>query len=395
VKATVLRRLSLTNFRNYIRLEVELPPGVVVLMGDNAQGKTNLLEAIYYLALSRSPRTSLDRELVNWLAWKEEMPFARLEGEVERGEVLLRLEIVILPQRGPEGSRVHKQIMVNGVRQRALDLVGQVGVVLFRPEDLGLIDGPPSGRRRYLDVTLCQLDASYLRALQRYNRVLLQRNHLLRQLRERPRSWEELRFWDEHLVREGAFLILRRNEAIVKLGPLAGEVHSALTAGRERLELKYRSSPAWEEAPRASEESSLKELSQLFHRQLQEARDMEVQLGATSQGPHRDDLGFVLNGMEASIHASRSQLRTAALSLKLAEAQLMREESGCEPLLLLDDVLSELDGERRAHLAGALSGRPQVLITATDPASLPQELRRVAGLFRVKENRIEPFPASE
>ncbi len=377
-----LTHLTLHNFRNYVRLELDLPPGVMVLLGDNAQGKTNLLEAIYYLATTRSPHAGAERELVNWLAAEQEpLPYARLVGRVARGGAEVTVEITLTRQENHEG-RYRKQIRLNGVPRRAMDLLGQLTVVLFMPEDIDLVFGPPSLRRRYLDATLCQIDPAYCQTLSHYNQVLAQRNALLRDLGERGGDPGQLIFWDERLVEHGARVIARRQEALLTLDELAHTLHGELTGGAERLHLRYLpgvSIAGW----------GATEIATGFQAQLAAWRGREIAAGMTLAGPHRDEMRFLIDGVDAGVYGSRGQQRTAALALKLAEVELMRRETGEYPVLLLDDVLSELDEHRRRLLQNRLDNGPeQAILTTTDLHNLPEAFLQRCRLWRVQMGRL-------
>ncbi len=378
-----LAHLSLFNFRNYVRLALDLPAGVTVLLGDNAQGKTNLLEAVYYLATSRSPHAGSDREIVNWLtAQSEPLPYARLVGRVARSSGDLGIEIT-LTQQGETEGRYRKQIRVNGVPQRAMDLLGHLNVVLFLPEDIALVSGPPAGRRHYLDATLCQIDTGYCRALAQYNQILTQRNALLRDLRERGGEAAQLAFWDEQLVEHGSHLVARRRECLDDLGGLVRQVHAELTDGAERLRLDYLPSLNLDNGGTVAE---------AFVSQLRSLRTREIAAGATLAGPHRDDLAFAIDGMNAGVYASRGQQRTTALALKLAEVGLMFQATGERPVLLLDDVLSELDAHRRSFLLRVLDDGPQQsIISTTDLHVLPDGFLQRARVWRVSAGRLSPL----
>jgi len=383
-----LTHLSLHNFRNYVRLDLDLPRGISLLQGDNAQGKTNLLEAIYYLATSRSPHAGADRELVNWLAAEQEpLPYARLVGKVAKAASESTIEIT-LTQQANNGARYSKQIRLNGVARRAMDLLGQLNAVLFLPEDIALVSGSPSGRRRYLDAALCQIDPAYCRSLSRYNRIVTQRNALLRDLRERGGDSAQLKFWDDRLVENGAHLVSRRWDALLALDDLAHEVHGQLTGKGEQLRLRY--VPSVEMEGPADRDVA----GQAFRAQLHDLRSREVAAGMTLIGPHRDEVRFLINGVDCGIYGSRGQQRTAALSLKLAEVNLMHRETGEEPVLLLDDVLSELDEHRRGFLVHTLeNGAEQAIITTTDLHTLPEPFLRGSQLWQVEMgqlNRIDP-----
>ncbi|HID65227.1 MAG TPA: DNA replication/repair protein RecF [Anaerolineae bacterium] len=424
-----IEHLSLTNFRNYTRLELDFPGHTILLQGDNAQGKTNLLEAIYYLATTRSPYAGAEHELVNWLAENQDLPHARLVAQVRKGDSLLRVEITLLKTQPPRLSpsalspstplrtglgtkgetkapRYRKHIKVNGVNKRALDLIGQVNVVLFLPEDIDLVSGSPSGRRRYLDATLCQIDPRYCRTLQKYNRVLSQRNHLLRTLREREGDLDQLLFWDRSLVENGAYLVARRQEVVGELDRLAQAIHLELTGQKERLRLRYEPSfnPSWPPPPDyqlpleldpSSEpgipqlETNLDQVTEAFRAQLREIRKREILQGMTLIGPHRDDMRFSVGGVDLTIYGSRGQQRTAALTLRLAEVKLIAQEVGEQPILLLDDVMSELDDARRGYLMRMIDGAQQAILTTTDLRAYSAEFLAEVTLLRVKEGRIE------
>jgi DNA replication and repair protein RecF len=378
-----LTHLTLHNFRNYVRLDFDVPSGVTVLLGDNAQGKTNLLEAIYYLATTRSPHAGADSELVNWLAAEQEpLPYTRLVGRMVRGASESTIEITLTQQANSE-TRYRKQIRLNGVAKRAMDVLGQLNVVLFLPEDITLVSGSPSLRRRYLDATLCQIQPDYCRMLSRYNQVVTQRNALLRDLRERGGDPGQLAFWDERLVEHGAYLASHRWEALLALDQLAHGVHGKLTDGGEQLHLRY--VPSVETDGPAGTDT----VGAAFRAQLRALRQREIASGMTLVGPHRDEVRFVVNDVDAGIYGSRGQQRTAALALKLAEVDLMRRETGQQPVLLLDDVLSELDEHRRRFLVHALEdGVEQVIITTTDVRILPEQFLQRCRLWQVQMGRL-------
>jgi len=409
-----IEHLSLTNFRNYARLELDFPSHTILLQGDNAQGKTNLLEAIYYLATTRSPYAGTEHELVNWLAEDQDLPHARLVAQVRKGDGSLRIEITLVRIQSSQANspRYRKHIKVNGVDKRALDLVGQVNVVLFLPEDIDLVAGSPSGRRRYLDATLCQIDPRYCRTLQKYNRVLTQRNHLLRTLREREGDRDQLLFWDRSLVENGAYLVARRQDVISELDRLVQAIHLELTGQKERLRLRYEPSFDPSRPPPSDYQlslelalpsesgihqpgTSLSQVAEAFRAQLHETRRREILQGMTLIGPQRDDLRFLVGGIDLNIYGSRGQQRTAALALKLAEVELIGQEVGEQPILLLDDVMSELDDARRGYLMRMMDGAQQAILTTTDLKAYSTEFLAEVTLLRVKEGRIEEMADAE
>jgi DNA replication and repair protein RecF len=404
-----LHHISLTHFRNYARLELSLPDRLTVLQGANAQGKTNLLEAIHLLATGRSPRASAERELINWLALEGPLPYARLVGEIGAGKTAEKLELVLelTPNGGNNGGTVRKQVRINGAPKRAIDLVGRLRVVLFLPEDICLVTGAPAGRRRYLDIALCQIAAAYTRGLSEYNRVVAQRNALLRQLRDFGGDQSQLTFWDGQMAEHGSVLIHRRGQAIRDLHRLAAERHAELTGGAERLQVGYLPSPDPDvmaqdnagaqavagrrrlaEARPAYHAVSEAEIRQGFLAGLRTMRGREIAAGTSLLGPHRDDVALTVDGRDLRTYGSRGQQRTAALALKLAEVQLMREATGESPLLLLDDVMSELDETRRRALLDALAGVDQALVTTTDWGDFSAELLSQARTLRVERGTL-------
>jgi DNA replication and repair protein RecF len=401
----IIKHIGLTNFRNYASLELELPPHITVLQGDNAQGKSNLLEAIYVLATSRSPRTYSDRELINWEAFKEEIPACRITAKVQKVKTNLMLEIALSTkaatpqeveslftsrQAALKAQPIQKRVKINGVIRRSVDLIGQLNVVTFSVYDIDLVGGEPALRRRYLDITNSQIDNKYLRNLQRYNRLLWQRNQLLRQIAENKASPDELVFWDQQLVETGTYLIVQREHMIAPLDRLAQDIHSELSGERGKLSLVYFRSI---DKQKGKEDSQISETTEIFAKALTAARDKEIAQGVSLIGPHRDDLRFFINEVDAGVFASRGQQRTAALSLKLAEAEFMLNKTGEHPILLLDDVLSELDALRRHHLLSSAAKHKQVIITTTDLDRFEPDFLAQVSLFRVTQGRVEPVSA--
>lgn len=380
-----ITRLALTNFRNFPHLELDFPSGLTLLLGNNAQGKTNLLEAIFFLATARSPHAHAERELIRWGASTEPIPFARIEAQItRRNDETITLEIVLVQSTDDKGEsvgRVSKRIKVNGVNKRALDLLGQVNVALFLPEDLEIVFGAPGERRKYLDTTLSQIDPKYGRALSKYGQVLEQRNALLRELRERSSSGATpaLDIWDEQLVAEGAYIITRRAETIARYNQLIDQIHPRLTDRHEKLRLAYQ--------PSVEHEKNVREQ---FIRQLSALRSREVGAAMTLVGPHRDDVRFFIDNVDMITYASRGQGRTIALSLKMAEVELMRAEVKDDPVLLLDDVMSELDRPRRRAISEAILNASQAIISATDIEDFSDGLRSSARVFAVADNHVAP-----
>ncbi len=391
-----LRRLSLTNFRNHAREELELAPGPVLFLGENAQGKTNLLEAVALLATGRSERAATDADYIAWSARDGPQPFARVAAVAERGGHEVSVELAVIGRKGahgnpggPHGLVASKRLKLNGVPRRAADVVGAITAVLFTTDDMELVKGSPSGRRRYLDVMLSQVDRAYLRALPRYTKVVTQRNALLKRVQDGVAGRDELAYWDEELARDGATLLVARAAAVDALARSAAEAHAALSgerAGRpvrERFDLAYapRFVDGW--PPPRIAAASTDDVARVLLDKLQATRARDVAAGVTLSGPHRDDLSMSIGGEPAAAFASRGQQRTAALALRLAEARLLLDRTGERPLLLLDDVLSELDESRRASVLAAIDA-DQALITSPDPDRFPASYTAGAQLFEIK-----------
>ena len=374
-----------------MEVDLEIPAGVSVYFGENAQGKTSLVEAVYILAIARSFRAESERELVNF-AEAHDGGLALVEGRLEDDGDASPPQRVIVGYRvsgsesgsGP-GYRVSKDIRVNRIRRTAGGLVGLLHAVLFSALDIDLVQGPPSGRRRFLDILISQADPQYLKSLQRYQQILRQRNRLLRLQREGRAAPDEMQFWDDELVKEGAWLTWRRHEIMNLLAPACVEQHRDLSGPGEELELLYRPS-----APLAA---SADGMAAGYREALRAAAQRERATAATAVGPHRDDFGIVVNGLDMGAFASRGQARTLALSLRLAEAAVLSEFRGTGPLLLLDDALSEMDASRRHRVLEKASQYPQVLITTTDPEQVSGFFGAGAFYFRVHEGKIVELEA--
>ena len=393
--------LSLKNFRNYARLELSVPTGATVLYGENAQGKTSLLEAIYYLATSSSPYTNSDRQLINWQVTEDIMPFAQVAADVLTvNRMMSRVEItLVMNQMEGGGPRFQKTLRINGVDKRRADLLGLIGVVMFLPQDLMLVEGSPSQRRRYLDLTLSQTDVDYADALNNFDKALTQRNALLRRIQKNFASPNELAYWDEQIAASAGIIIAARQKIIRELEVLAQDYHRDISGGREDLELVYQ--PSFEPTAEGDGQQSFNLLGLDFHREMSPAeiapqyrealeanRPAEIERGVTLIGPQRDDFRFVVNGRDLSQYGSRGQARTGVLAMKLAELKWMREQLGNDPLLLLDEVVAELDAKRRQYLLEQISDLNQVLLTATELSVLSKDFRKNAQLWQVEQGQI-------
>lgn len=384
-----LKRLKLRHFRTYDDLDLRLLPGVTLLHGPNAAGKTNILEAIFCLGTTKSFRTRSDRELISWNPQEEPVPrFARIEGDAEARNGPVRVEMAIgeQPARGPVEVSTRKQFKLNGRPVRASDMVGEVKVVLFSPDDVDLVTGSPSQRRRFMDLTLCQIDHRYLRLLQEYGRVVVQRNSLLQRLRGRPDPATLLEFWDEKLIATGVQIMSTRKAMLRVLNDFAREAYTDLSGLGEELTIAY--VPSLEGAADASESH----LADLFRARLAQLQTKEIYQGATLVGPHRDDLHFLVNDKDMQSYGSRGQQRSVALSLRLAELRYMTNRTGEQPILLLDEAMAELDEDRRRLLLRLMQSHPQVLVTTANIDAFPEAFRDAATVLRVDAGGIERRP---
>ena len=372
----IIESLELNNYRNYGELSLSFDPGTNLLYGDNAQGKTNILEALYYCASAKSHRGSKDREIIRF--GEEE---AHVKLILRKRDVPYRIDMHLKKNSA-------KGIAVNGMPiRRASELFGILNAVLFSPEDLNIIKNGPSDRRRFMDLELCQLNRSYVHALVSYNRALVQRNRLLKDISFQPELRETLDLWDSQLVNYGSQLIRERRAFLARLNPVIGPIHAGLTGGKEEISVIYDGNTDEQE----------------FGNSLMRARESDLRQKITSVGPHRDDIGFFVKrtdaeaslaavpsdrrGMDLRRYGSQGQQRTAALSLKLSEIGLMEQTTGESPVLLLDDVLSELDTDRQKQLLRTIS-RIQTVITSTGMENLLGRDFRIDRTFEVRNGAV-------
>jgi DNA replication and repair protein RecF len=396
-----LTHLSLTNFRNFTRLTLDLPQQVVLLTGANAQGKTSVLEAVYFLAAFTSFQTHADRQLVNFHEAKNPLAVTRLVAEYQKERSKHKLEVrLILEPTGINGQRLRKEILIDGAKKSVNDAIGHFNAVIFVPQMSQIIEGAPDDRRRYLNLALAQSTPAYARVLGEYNQALTQRNALLKMLGERGGNADQLDVWDDALTRLGSQIILWRIEAVQQIERLASRVHFELTHGGEILRLSY--DPAYDPLPKPNGQLGLKidiavdrsrleldEIENGFRARLKELRGEEIARGVTTIGPHRDDLRFLANNIDLSDYGSRGQVRTALLALKLAEVNWMKERTREWPVILLDEVMAELDGQRRADLLKYVGESEQVLFTTTDLKLFAPEFVEKAEVWKVESGRVE------
>ncbi|MBA2468184.1 MAG: DNA replication/repair protein RecF [Chloroflexia bacterium] len=373
-----LRRLTLDQFRTYERLDLELPQVGLRISGRNASGKTSILEALVMLSTTRSPRAAADREVVRWQSGDDYgvRPYARIEASVELRDgpkrVGLNLELD-----ADRRAVIRKQFLLGSEQVRAHDLVGAVKCVLFSPEDVLLVSGAPSERRRQIDILISQFDRVYLRALSQYGRVLAQRNQLLKRFaRERraardPGAVNEVSFWDEEIVAAGAVVMAHRHLVVERISELVSARSADLVAG---------AAIGFEYLPRldvpegrlgTNRDENRGHFAAIFQAAVEQARPEEFRRGMTIVGPHRDDFKFLIAQRDLASYGSRGQQRLGMVAYRLAEIDIIDEQSGERPILLLDDVLSELDSVHRDMLLSAVAGCGcQILVTSTDPITL-------------------------
>lgn len=396
-----LTHLSLTNFRNFARLDLDVPRRAVLLVGSNAQGKTSLLEAIYFLATFSSFQTHSDRQLVNFVAAREKLAVARIAADFARQGKRHRIEarIIVEPVGVLNGQRARKEVLLDGVKRPVSEVIGQFNAVIYIPQMSQVLEGGPEERRRILNLSLAQTIPGYAKALSDYQKTLEQRNALLKLLAERGGDPSQLDFWDTSLVETGAQLIRWRIQAIQELERFAKHAHLNLTRGKEVLRLSYR--PAFDPLPRPNGQISLNidspvdrsgldlpAIKKGFSEALRRLRPEEINRGVTTIGPHRDELRFIANNIDLGEYGSRGQVRTTLLSLKLAEVAWIKAKTGEWPVILLDEVMAELDGERRAALLATLSDPDQSLLTTTDEHFFAPEFVQGATLWHVQAGTV-------
>jgi DNA replication and repair protein RecF len=395
-----LKHLSLTNFRNFARLDIGVPRGVVVLVGGNAQGKTSILEAIYFLAAFSSFQTHSDRQLLNFLEVRNPLAVGRLVAEYERNRRHYRLEVrLILEPTGVNGQRLRKEYLLDGAKKQAGDLLGHFNAVIFVPQMSQIVEGGPEERRRYMNQALAQAVPAYSGVLADYSQALSQRNALLKALSENGGDASALDVWDTTLSRLGSQIIQWRILAVKEIERQAARIHGELTHGTEILRVSYR--PAYDPLPTPDGQIGLKlqtevdrsaldidEIQAGFLDRLRQARSEEIARGMTVVGPHRDDLRFLANGIDLGEYGSRGQVRTALLTLKLAEVSWMKERTGEWPVVLLDEVMAELDLKRRADLLHYVRDAEQVMLSATDEQMFSREFLADAEIWRVEAGNV-------
>lgn len=356
----IIKSLELSDFRNYNKLKMEFSEGTNILYGDNAQGKTNILEAIFLSATTKSHKGSKDRDVIQ--LEKEE---SHIRVMVNKEGSSRRIDMHLKKSKA-------KGIAIDGVPiRKSSELIGLIQVIFFSPEDLGIIKNGPGDRRRFLDMELCQLDKVYLHNLSKYNKIINQRNNLLKQIGYKRELLDTLNIWDMQLIQYGKKIIQSRMFFVEELNEIIFDIHKKLSGGKEDLMIQYEPD---------SEEKNLEE-------RLEKNRERDLALKMTTVGPHRDDIKFMIQKIDIRKYGSQGQQRTAALSLKLAEIEIVKKKIKDEPILLLDDVLSELDRKRQNYLLSNIEGI-QTILTCTGLEEFVNKRVLVNQLFRVVEGSV-------
>ncbi len=356
----IVKSIDLKNFRNYEIEHIEFDNNTNIFYGDNAQGKTNILEAIFLSGTSKSHKGSKDFEMISF-----DNEEAHIKTIITRKDIDYRIDMHIKKNKA-------KGIAINGVPvKKALDLYGVVNIIFFSPEDLNIIKNGPSGRRKFMDMVLCQLNKVYANNLINYNKTIDQRNKLLKDIYYNPSLKDTLDIWDSQIVKFGSEIISQRKEFIEKLNYIISPIHSKLSGGKEQLTISYEPSV---------------EVNN-FEKELTNYRERDIKVKATEIGPHRDDVVFMINGIDIRKYGSQGQQRTTALSLKLAEIELVKEITGDNPILLLDDVLSELDSNRQNYLLNSIND-VQTIITCTGLDDFINNRFSINSIFKVVNGRV-------
>ena len=370
-KSLHINDLTLTNYRNYTKEQVTFDNNVNVILGENAQGKTNIMESIYVLGLAKSHRTTRDKELIYWDA-----EYAKIEGRVQKRTGPLSLEVII--------SNKGKKVKLNRLEQRKLsEYIGALNIVMFAPEDLNLVKGSPQVRRRFIDMEMGQINPVYLYHLALYYKILQQRNHLLKNLQRKKTDDGLLDILTYQLIENAAKVILKRYEFLGLLEKWAKPIHEDISRGLENLSLQYKPSI------KVSETTELSKIEEELEENFAKIKDKEIERGTSLIGPHRDDLLFLVNGRDVQTFGSQGQQRTTALSVKMAELQLIYNKIGEYPILLLDDVLSELDDYRQSHLLNTIQGKVQTFVTTTSVDGIDHHTLKEASTYIVEKGNIK------
>ncbi|MCA1054878.1 DNA replication/repair protein RecF [Rossellomorea aquimaris] len=367
-----IEQLELKNYRNYESIEVDFENKVNVILGENAQGKTNIMESIYVLAMAKSHRTSNDKDLIRW-----DEEYAKIKGRIQKHNGGLPLELVL--------SKKGKKAKCNHLEQQKLSqYVGNMNVVMFAPEDLHLVKGSPQVRRRFIDMEIGQVSPVYLHDISLYQKILQQRNHYLKLLQTRKQTDQTmLDVLTEQFIEVAVKIVKKRFEFVQLLESWAKPIHSGISRNLETLEILYK--PSLD----VSDDQEWSKMVEVYERKFEGIREREIDRGVTLSGPHRDDLQFIVNGRDVQTFGSQGQQRTTALSVKLAEIELIHSEIKEYPILLLDDVLSELDDYRQSHLLNTIQGKVQTFVTTTNVDGIDHRTLNEATTFEVEAGTMK------
>lgn len=364
-----LKELSLINYRNYLKLELNFDSNLIIFSGKNAQGKTNILESIFLSCTGRSHRTSRDKELILW-GQKESI----VKSMVKKREGSSLIEIIL-------SQKDKKIIKINSMEALRLgELMGHINSVLFSPEDLKLVKGSPTERRRFMDIEISQVKPQYFYNLQQYNRILSHRNNLLKNINDNSSLRKTLPAWDEQMAKIGAYIIMQRMAFTHEIGKIAKDIHRELTLDVENLYIKYDSSIDCDSFDRDK-------IEEAYFKTLEINYDEDIRRGRTEKGCHRDDLIISINDMDLRTFGSQGQQRTTVLSLKLSEIEMMYRETGEYPLLLLDDVMSELDKFRQGRLLSYFN-KVQTFMTMTEHSKMLNNINNDVEIYEVLEGKV-------
>ena len=387
-------------------MEINTNPGMIFIQGANGEGKSNLLEAIYLLAITKSYRAKNDRELVR-LGSVNPYSYTQISAIVQRNESEANIKISLSPNRSeveinrsnstktsstiinhldPKYS-VKKSASINGIIRPISKLIGEVNAVIFSAQDLNIVLGSPIIRRRFIDILISQIDSKYLACLQKYQRVIYQRNHLLKDLRTSgagPKS-DRIEFWNEQLIKTGSYIMACRSETIKKISKTSNQIHKDLTSEPENFSLIYCPSI------KTNSDASLSQLTEAIKKEIESNYQTDISQGFTVYGPHRDDFEIMINNIDAAKYASRGQCRTIVLSMKLAEANYLMNYRKQEPILLLDDILSELDSSRRRKILEKATEYQQCFITSTDIESKYQYSDKNLTVLKLENGNLDPI----
>lgn len=372
MKRLYIKEITLTNYRNYTKTTIPFENKVNVILGENAQGKTNVMESIFVLSMAKSHRTSNDKELIKW-----DCEYAKLSGIVEKHRGPATLDLVI--------STKGKKAKYNHIEQKKLSqYIGSINTVMFAPEDLNLVKGSPQVRRKFIDMEIGQVSPVYMHDLSRYQKILQQRNQYLKQLQTKKQT--DLSLLDVltlQLSEMAAKILKKRFEFLQLLQQWAEPIHKGISRDLETLKIEYKNSID------VSEDADLSKMLEAYHQKFDKIKSREIDRGVTLAGPHRDDLLFYVNEKDVQTFGSQGQQRTTALSLKLAEIELIHQEVGEYPILLLDDVLSELDDFRQSHLLNTIQGKVQTFVTTTSIEGIHHETLEKAATYHVEAGQIQ------